>query len=236
MKNIKSKTKLLWAISQAGLENIGIEKIAQRIADYEIDSITINYSYPYFDILKSLRSAIDHAVAKKNSVDPVAFGSMIPFVLSFCGRKAFITLPVKEAVEFKTNEHIKIYVRVDPQACSQLKFVTSHQFTEIIVSSQDQMANLKQGSLLSISYDSVILKINEVLKSNENKLLIDCLIEEGGSVTTGMEVHCSDIPRNLFPLLPQDELSLKHKFSNLADYILLNGIDVSIIIIRIKVA
>src|SRR5690606_31256984 len=56
------------------------------------------------------------------------------------------------------------------------------------------------------------------------ELQLKCKVVEGGTIFSGARVHSSDINRSLFPLLPEDENTLKNKFNHHADYVLLSGI------------
>lgn len=217
----KSKTKLIWTVTNNGCDRLGVENIAKTITQNHSDAVRMSYSSSALPNILKLRLEITKQLAEQNV--PSSEGH-VPFLLSFVGRRCLLSVPNGQ-LEVNDGSEIDISFFVNFNYCSSLSYETiKTNNVEIIVSSDDQFKHLKEGSKISVSYGAVELKILEMPKTIQSGMVIRCLVENGGMLLSGVDVHSPDMSRDLFPLLPEDENTLKSGFSSLADYIIVDGI------------
>lgn len=217
----KSKAKLIWTVTNNGCDKIGVENIAAVIAQNRIDAVRMSYSSSALPNIIKLRLEISKQLA---SEDVQHSEGQVPFLLSFIGRRAILSVPGGQ-IEVADGAEIDVSFLVDFNFCASLRPVTSTtKNVEIIVSSEDQLTNIKVDSKISVSYGAVELKVLEVPKNFKSGMTIRCLVENGGMLPSGVDVHSPSMSRDLFPLLPEDERTLQAGFSSLADYVIVDGI------------
>ncbi len=219
---IKSKAKLIWTVTNNGCEKLGIDHIASTIVKNKLNAVRMTYSsFAYPNILK-LREKITKLLANE---DKQPADGKVPFLLSFVGRRALLSVPNGE-ITLENGVEVEIAFQVDFSACASMSTdsnAESKQF-EVRVSSEDQLSTLKIGSIINISYGSVELQIVEIKKKSATELTARCIVENGGTLISGVDVHSQDMSRDLFPLLSDDEKTLRAGFSYLADFVIVDGI------------
>lgn len=229
--NKKSKAKLIWTVTNKGCEKLGIENIAATITQYRLDAVRMSYSSEALPNILKLREEISRQMA---SEDVMQSDGQVPFLLSFIGRRALLSVPNGQ-LEVVDGSEIDITFLVDFNYCASLRpLTTATKSVEVIVASEDQLLNLAAGSKISISYGAVELKVISLPEKIASGCVIRCKVENGGLLLTGVDVHSSDMSRDLFPLLPEDEKTLKVGFSALADYVIVDGIKSEEELLKIK--
>ena len=217
----KSKAKLIWTVTNNGCEQIGIEKIANLITQYRLDAVRMTYSSRSLPNIIKLRNEITKQLESLKINNGSGF---VPFLLSFVGRRSLLSVP-SGPLEVADGSEIDISIIVDFDYCASFHLKTSnYSGIAIIVSSIDQLSQLKIGSKISVSYGAVELKILQLPNETSSNMRVRCLVESGGLLLSGVDVHSTDMSRDLFPLLPEDEQTLQSGFSSLADYIIVDGI------------
>ncbi|KAB8032042.1 pyruvate kinase [Fluviispira multicolorata] len=218
---IKSKAKLIWTVTNNGCEKLGVDHIASTIAKNRLNAVRMTYSTNAYPNILKLREKITKQLANE---DKQPADGKVPFLLSFVGRRALLSVPGSE-VAVESGSEVELLFYVDFAACASMTQCNSksNKF-EVSVSSEDQLSTLKAGSIINISFGSVELQIVEVLKKSAQELSARCIVEHGGTLISGVDVHSQDMSRDLFPLLADDEKTLRAGFSYLADYVIVDGI------------
>lgn len=218
---MKPKTRLIWTVTHFGCEKLGLEAITETLTKYNIHAVRAAYSSLLKENLVELRKKLTQKIkSEKNQPSD----GKVPFLLSFVGRKALLSVPNTE-MEVADNASIEISVCVDFNFCASFGRQNSQQDKiEIFVSSDDQINTLKVGSLLNISFGNIELKITDINKKSDTLRELKCVVLHGGTLRSGMEVHSADMLRDLFPLLPEDKKTLQDNFGNLADFVIVDGI------------
>lgn len=217
----KPKAKLIWGVTHFGCQKLGVETIAHTIAKYDLHAVRATYSSLLKEDLGELRTKLNQKVThEKNQPSD----GKIPFLLSFVGRKAFLSVP-KSGYTVSDDSIVDVFVSVDFHFCASfcVKDSTKDRI-EIFVSSDDQISSFKAGSVLNISFGTVELEIQNITKKTATGMHLKCKVLSGGILYSGMEVHAQDMIRDLFPLLPEDAKTLQDRFSNLADFVIVDGI------------
>jgi pyruvate kinase len=217
----KSKAKLIWTVTNNGCDKLGIENIAATITQNHLDAVRMFYSSNALPNIIKLRMEITKQLGNEDIQNSDGF---VPFLLSFIGRRCILSVP-GGLLEVADGSVIDISFLVDFNFCASLSPETlTTNNVEVMVSSEDQFQNLKIGSNISVSYGAVELKILDMPDKFKSGMVVRCLVENGGMLLSGLDVHSSDMSRDLFPLLPEDEKTLRSGFSGLADYVIVDGI------------
>lgn len=216
------KTKLIWSVTQQGCQQSGVDFIADVISKYGLHAVRSVYSSEMKNDLVQLRKSLNQKLASEKN-QPA--DGKIPFLLSLVGRKAFVSTEQSDII-VQDGDEIQVAFFVDFKACARFSLSTTQkkERIEIVVSSQDQLSGLKAGSILDISYGNLELKIISSIKKSDAHAEFKCQVVRGGVLYSGMEVHSNDMPRDLFPLLDDDKKTLENRFSHLADFVIINGI------------
>jgi pyruvate kinase len=217
----KSKAKLIWTVTNNGCDKLGVENIAATITQNRLDAVRMSYSSSALPNIIKLRVEITRQLASEDTQHSEGY---VPFLLSFIGRRCILSVPGGQ-LDVADGSEIDISFLVDFNFCASLHPETpTTKNVEIMVSSEDQFNNLKVGSKVTISYGAVELKILDLPTTIKSGMVVRCLVENGGMLLSGVDVHSPDMSRDLFPLLPEDEKTLRSGFSTLADYVIVDGI------------
>lgn len=232
-----SKTKLVWSLSQASFDTHTAKTIAQKLISKQLDAVRVTFTAPLAPSLHALRKSLFDELAQNKRV-PTPEG-LVPFLLSFVGRRAILKVPGGSR-ELAANEELEVNLSVADESSLLTSRLHSHGGTHdddkgitILVSAPDMLSSLKPGSRLILSYGQTeleILALREVPsaapngQASYNNLCAQVRVDLNATVLNGMDVHSNDIPRDLFPLLPQDENAIASRFEGLADFVIIHGI------------
>lgn len=220
---IKSKAKLIWAVTCSGFKKFGVDTIVETITKHHLNAVRMTYSQEAKTHFLLLREKLNKEIpAQKNQP---AEGN-IPFLFNFVGRRAIVSIQNGE-LEVNDGDTLQIKISVDPKFCASSVIVnSSSQYIEIRVSHEDQIKTLKVGSKLSFSYGAVEARVTDILfNTPDNSYLVSVQVELGGLLLSGMDVSSTDMSTDFFPLLPEDEKTLADQdFIALADYVIVGGI------------
>lgn len=217
----QTQAKLIWSVTQFGMQTVGVESIAQTLLQYELNAVQCTYSHDARENLIALRNAVNQFGAS-GQYSPVE--GRVPFLLSLVGRKAILSVP-GNTMNIANQEKLEIHLCVDSAFCTHNAIANSvGSSLEIKVTSADQLQFLQEGAVLSFSYGAAVAQVTRVLAHTETTLVVECVVESGGLLQSGMEVHSKSMSRALFPLLPVDEESLAVGFDGLADFVVVNGV------------
>ena len=223
MTQKKTKTKLIWAVTNCGIEKLGINAIASTILNHNLHAVRMTYSQAVKSKILPLKDKLTHDHSSKNTDQAHC---PIPFLFNFVGRRAIASIPSNEQ-EVNTGDTLQIKVNLDGEFCaSSVIAPSSSKDIEIRICHEDQIQTLKINSKLSFSYGAVEMTVLSIEEKKEKKeFTLQCRVDLGGLLLSGMDVTSEHMSTNLFPLLPEDEKTLADKdFFSLADYVIVGGI------------
>jgi pyruvate kinase len=223
MSNHDTKCKLIWAVTNSGIDAFGIENIGKTIHHNHLHAVRFTYSQEAKSKIKLLRNHLNELPTSKENQPSQG---KVPFLMQFLGRRALVSVPERERT-LNDGEVCEISFGVDSQFCASSPMIPAcTQCLEIRVSDFDQIITLKQDSVLSFSYGAVECVIEKIQIDRDHKqATATAKVLHGGLLISGMDVCSSDMSMNLFPLLEEDQKTLEDKdFSALADYIIVHGI------------
>jgi pyruvate kinase len=226
----KTKAKLIWTVTNAGCQNLGVESIADVIVKNNISAVRMSYSQCLLPQIVQLRQMIDKKIAQKHHCFQEGLLTQnkegyVPFLLSLIGRRAILFVPGQE-IFVESGRELVLFFVVDFKTCASLSTQSDFASSDfkIVVSCEDQLSSLKKDSQINISYGEVELRILEIQNMPDHRLKARCFVTNGGVLVSGVDVHSSHMSCHLFPLLPEDEKSLSRRFSELADFVIVEGI------------
>ena len=221
-----NQTKIIWSLTQQVFQQKSIDDIASFFVKEKLCALRMTYTKNISSKLSQLRQKIsENSLVQEN----LPKEGLCPFILEFVGRAALVTLAEKEKV-CSDGDILSVTFQENFQNCATGVLFSTYQKNStssdfhVLISAKDMLKDLKVGSFLSFSYGAVEMKIERVTLRAEDQCLFQCKVVSGGTLKFGMEVHSPDISRDLFPLLPQDAESLENEFGNLADYLVVSGI------------
>jgi len=222
-------TKLVWSVTPHGILKENLETTINFLHESRINLFHSIYSHYMKDFIPKFKQ-LWHSSGLVNQ-----FSQHGPtFMFELVGRQCQVCVPNGETY-LADGVTIDVHISVDFNFCAQNIIVPSlTEALEVKVSNADQLSKLKAGSTLNISYGTVQLLVTKVTKQTESEFHLQCEVVEGGTIFSGTKLHSDDISRTLFPLLPEDNETLDHKFHHSADYILLSGVRSESEILHIK--
>jgi pyruvate kinase len=122
------------------------------------------------------------------------------------------------------GENVNIEIMVDAAAVAGQIPKLEGDTLSIRVTSPDMISGLKEGSRIVISYQQTEFVVESVSRKSNDVLAVKAKVVESALLLSGMDVHSSDIPRDLFPLTHADAQAFERRFDDLADYVVVSGI------------
>lgn len=217
----QTQAKLIWSVTQFGMQKWGVGGVVDTLLKHELNAIKCTYSSRAQGNIVALRNAvIQRGVSGKFA--PIE--GKLPLLLSLVGRKAILSVP-NATMSIVEQEKVEVQLCVDSNFCTDDVVADAQGSTlEIKVTSAGQLQSVQEGAVLSFSYGAADVRVTRVLTRSETTLVVECVVEHGGLLRSGMEVHSDSMSRALFPLLPVDAESLATGFYGLADFVVVNGI------------
>ncbi len=214
-------TKLIWSLTSHGLFQENLSETVTLLQQYRISIIRAIYSHHFDNLVPQVQKEWN----KQQAVSDNLLNYEEPtFLFELVGRRSLVSVPNNEFY-FTDDALLDVSFSVDFDACAQNAVIASKTAAiEVRISNPDQLNEIKIGALFNLSFGSVRLIVEKIVKKRKQEMHLKCRVLEGGTIFSGSRLHSTDINRTLFPLMPADENTLKHKFNYHADYVLLSGI------------
>lgn len=219
--SIKPKTKILWSLSERSFEQQSLAELASAVCDLQVDALRFVVTPSVLPNLQRVRDEITSSFRGKSKCPNPA--GQIPFVCDLVGRRARLRVPDAK-LDIEAEAQFSLTIRTDFDASVHPTGLPAPTEVELVVSSDDMMANLKVGSVLVVSFGQTLLEIKQLERSNSG-LKASVATHQTTSLLSGMEVQSADINTSLHPLLPQDEQVIAHRFMQVADYVIVHGVN-----------
>jgi pyruvate kinase len=218
--SIKPKTKILWSLSERSFDKQSPAQLASAICDLQVDALRFVVTPSVLPNLQRVRDEITMSFRSKSKC-PNPSGQ-IPFVCDLVGRRARLRIPGGKT-EVDAGGQLTLTIRTDFDASVHPTGSPEPTGLELVVSSQDMLAKLEVGTILTVSFGQTVLEIKQ-LERSASALQATVVAQQATSLLSGMEVQSNAMSTSLLPLLPQDEEVIAHRFMQVADYVIVHGI------------
>jgi pyruvate kinase len=220
----RTRTKLIWSVSNHALSRLAPEALALRFAQFGLDAARFTYSVQSAPLIKKFRNALTASMEARGSES--APEGVCPFVMTPLGRRALLVVPGGQK-DLAAGDDIEVRLRVDAQAVADVALVDeagASAHLAILVTSPDMLSGLVEGSRLIVSYQHTELRVDALERRADGELRARAKVLEAATILSGMDVHSADMPRDMFPLIPEDALAFERGFDELADYVVIAGV------------
>lgn len=219
--SIKPKTKILWSLSERSFEQQSPAELASSLCELPIDALRFVVTPSVLPNLQRVRDEITLNFRSQSKCPNPA--GQIPFVCDLVGRRARLRVPAGR-LDVEAGSTLQIIIRTDFDAAVHPTGKPEPEALEIVVSSKDMKRQLKVGSVLNMSFGQTLLEIQNIEQAGDS-LRASVVARQTTGLLSGMEVQSTDIPTALLPLLAQDDEVISHRFMQVADYVIVHGIE-----------
>ncbi|MFZ9518874.1 MAG: pyruvate kinase [Silvanigrellaceae bacterium] len=224
------KTKILWSLSQSSFEKKSRTEIAAHLCAIDINALRVTVTPSLLPRLQALRE--DISAQLRSTLHRPNVGGLIPFVCSLVGRRARLRVP-NGSRDIPAGEPFTVLMRTDFEACVHPDQLPHPSDVEIVMSSADVANKIAVGSQLTVSYGQTVLEVTG-LETTGGQQRLKVVASQPTQLLSGMDIHSPNLSRQLLPLLPQDEEVINHKFSHIADYVIIHGVNSKEELLKIK--